>query len=99
MVGLASILLGYMSNIFFGYRKKKTWDDVVICTNTCGYEDRDGEMCKTRIHTLTYPDPVKYRTYLDSKRNTTGTAPSKTPFCFDELDTILSDKPTTMPHF
>ena len=57
----------------------------------CGYEDRDGEMCKTRIHTLT--------SYLDSKRNTTGTAPPKTPPCFDQLDAILSDKPTTMSHF
>ena len=55
----------------------------------------DGEMYKTRIHTLT----SAYRTYLDSKRNTTGTAPSKKPPCFDELDAILSDKPTTMPHF
>ena len=61
----------------------------------CGYEDWDGEMCKTRIHTLT----SAYRTYLDSKRNTTGTAPSKKPPYFDELDVILSDKPKTMPHF
>ena len=36
---------------------------------------------------------------MDSKRNTSGTALSKKPPCFDELDTILSDKPTTMPHF
>ena len=63
--------------------------------NACGYEDRDGEMCKTRIHTLT----SAYRTYLDSKRNTTGTAPSKKAPCFNVLDTILSGKPATMPHF
>ena len=62
--------------------------------NACGYEDRDGEMCKTWIHALT----SACRTYLDSKRNITGTAP-KEPLCFDEFDTILSDKPTTMPHF
>ena len=68
---------------------------MAILTNACGYEDRDGEMCKTRIHTLT----SAYRTYLDSKRNTTGEAPSQKPPCFDELDTILSDKPTTIPHF
>ena len=61
----------------------------------CGYEDRDGEMCKTRIHTLT----SAYRTNLYSKRNTTGTVPSKKPPCFDELDAILSGKPTTMQHF
>ena len=60
-----------------------------------GYKDRDGEMCKTRIHTLT----SAYRTYLDHKRNSTGTSPSKKPPCFNELDAILSDKPRTMPHF
>ena len=37
--------------------------------------------------------------YLDSKRNTTGTTPSKKPSCFDELDAVLSDKPKTMLHF
>ena len=61
----------------------------------CGYEDRDGEMCKTRIHTL----KSAYKTYLDSKRNTTGTALSKKQPCLDELDAILSDKPTIKPHF
>ena len=83
-----------MSNIFFDYRKKKIWDDVVIFMNASGYEDRDGDMCKARIHTLI----SAYRTYLDSKRNTIGIAPSKKPPCFDELDAILSDKPTAMPH-
>ena len=61
----------------------------------CGYQDRDGEMCKIRIHTLT----SAYRNYLDVKRNTTGTAPPKKPPCFDELDIVLSDKPTTLPTF
>ena len=59
----------------------------------CGYEDRDGKMCKTRIHTLI----SAYKTYLDSKRNTT--APYKKPPCFNELVAILSDKPSTIPHF
>ena len=68
---------------------------MAIFMNACGYEDRDGEMCKTRLHTLT----SAYKTYLDSKRNITGAAPSKKPPCFDELDTILSDKPTSIPHF
>ena len=84
-----------MSNIFFNYRKKKIWDDEVIFMNAYGYEDRDGEMCKTRIHTLT----SAYRMYLDSKQNTTGAVSSEKPPCFDELDTILSHKPTTMPIF
>ena len=84
-----------MSDIFFDYRKKKIWDDVTIFMKACRYEDPDGEMCETRIHTLTYA----HRIYLGSKRNTTGTASSKKPLCFDVLDAILSDKPTTMPHF
>ena len=52
---------------------------MAIFMKACGYEDRDGEMgwgdgeMGTRIHTLT----SAYRTYLDSKRNTTGPAPSK----------------------
>ena len=50
----------------------------------CGYKDRDGELCKTRIHNLT----STHRPYVDSKQNTTGT-----------LDAILSDKPTAKPHF
>ena len=67
---------------------------MVIFMKACGYEDRDGDVSKTRIHTVT----TTYRTYLDSKRNTTRTAPSKKPPCFDELDAILNYKPTTMPH-
>ena len=50
-------------------------------------------MCKTRINTRTH------RAYLDNKRNTTGTAPSRKPPSFDELDATLSDKPTAMSHF
>ena len=57
-----------------------------------GY-DRYGEICKTRIHTLT----SAYRNYVDQRRNCTGTAPSKKPLCFDLLDQILSHKPTTFP--
>ena len=95
MVGYVSILLGDISDIFFDYRMKKIWGDVAISMKACGYEDRDGKMCKTRIHTLT----SAYITYLDSKRTTIGAAPSKKPPCFDELDAILSDKPTTMSHF
>ena len=64
-----------MSDISIDYRKKKIWDDVAIFIKACGYEDQDGEMCKTQIHTLT----SAYRTYLASKQNTSGTAPSEKP--------------------
>ena len=50
------------------------------------YEDRDGEACKTRPHTLI----TAHRQYEDELKNT-GNA---TPF-FDELDKILPDKPST----
>ena len=52
-----------MSNIFFDYRKTKIWDDMAIFMRACGYEDRDGEMCKTRIHTLA----SAHRTVLNRK--------------------------------
>ena len=74
-------------------RKKKIWDEIALYLQAAGYE-RDGEMCKTRIHTLT----SAYRNYLDVKRNKTGSAPPRKPPCFDQLDDILGDKPTTYPH-
>ena len=48
---------------------------------------------KTRIHTL----KNGCRTYLDFKRSSTGTASIINPPCFDKLDKVLSDKPTTLP--
>ena len=66
-----------------------------IIMNASEYEDRDREMCKTQLHILT----SGYRMHLSSKQNTTQAAPSKKTPCFDELHIILSDKPTTVPHF
>ena len=51
-----------MSDIFFDYKKKKIWDDMATFMKICEYEDWDGEMCKTRIHTLTFA----YRTYWET---------------------------------
>ncbi|XP_065643562.1 uncharacterized protein LOC136075146 [Hydra vulgaris] len=76
-------------------RKGKIWEEILLFLQASGYEDRDKEMCKTRIHTLT----SAYRNYIDNKRNTSGTGPSKKPSCFDEIDKVLSDKPTTLPTF
>ena len=58
----------------------------------CGYEDRDGEACKTRLHTLV----TAYRQYKDELKKT-GNATHKKPPFFDEVDKILSDKPSTQP--
>ena len=43
-----------------------------------------------------YEDPDRE---ICNKRIHTLTSPSKKQPCFDDLDAILSDKPTTMPHF
>ena len=59
----------------------------------CGYEDRDGEACKTRLHTLV----TAYRQYKDELNKMGDATPSKKPSFFDELDKILSDEPSTQP--
>ena len=59
----------------------------------CGYEDRDGEAWKTRLHTLV----TAYRQYKDELKKTGNATPSKKPPFFDELDKILSDEPSTQP--
>ena len=48
-----------------------------------------------RIHTLT----SAYKNYMDQRRNITETVPIKNPPCFEELDEVLSDRPTTLPIF
>ena len=74
-------------------RKKSIWEEIASFINATGYQDRDYESCKIRIHTLVNA----YRHYKDAKRNHTGTAPPKKPPCFEELDVILGEKPTTLP--
>ena len=59
----------------------------------CEYQDRDRVACKTRLHTLV----TAYRQYKDELKKTRNAAPSKKPPFFDELDKILSDKPSTQP--
>ena len=59
----------------------------------CGYEDRDGEACKTRLHTLV----TAYRQYKDELNKMGDATPSKKPPFFDELDKILSNEPSTQP--
>ena len=69
-------------------RNKPIWQEIGDFLMTCGYKDRDGEACKPPLHTLV----TAYRQYKDGKRHT-----SKKPPFFDELDKILSDKPSTQP--
>ena len=53
----------------------------------------DAESCKVRIHTLL----TAYRNFNDTKRTSIGTAPQKKPPCYEEIDAVLGDKPTTIP--
>ena len=65
-------------------RKKPIWQEIGDFLMACGYEDRDGEACKTRLHTLV----TAYRQYKDELKKTGNATRS-------ELDKILSDKPST----
>ena len=74
-------------------RKKPIWQEIGDFLIACGYEDRDGEACKTRLHTLV----TAYRQYKDELKKTGNATPSKKPPFFDELDKILSNEPSTQP--
>ena len=74
-------------------RKKPIWPEIGDFLMACGYEDREGEARKTRLHTLV----TAYRQYKDELKKTGNGTPSKKPSFFDELDKILSDKPSTLP--
>ena len=74
-------------------RKKPIWQEISNFLNASGYNDRDCDSCKTRIHTLI----SAYRSYKDAlSRSGNATPKKKSPF-FDEIDEILSDKPATKP--
>ena len=72
--------------------KKPIWKEVSVFSNASGY-DRDDKCCKVKIHTLL----SAYRNFNDTKRRITGTVPQKKPPCFEEIDAVLGDKPTTIP--
>ena len=57
-----------------------------------GYEDRDYVQCQTRMKTLI----SAYRRFIDGQRKT-GMNKAKKPFCFDTLDSITGNKPTSRP--
>ena len=74
-------------------RKRPIWQEIGDFLMACGYEDREGEACKTRLHTLV----TAYRQSKDELKKTGNATPSKKPPFFDELDKILSDNPSTQP--
>ena len=73
-------------------RKKPIWQEISAFLRAAGYEDRDEDACKTRIHTLI----SAYRAYKDECWKTGNAAPKKPAF-FDEVDEYLSGKPCTKP--
>ena len=74
-------------------RKKPIWQEISAFLRAAGYEDRDEDACKTRIHTLV----SAYRSYKDECRKTGNATPKKKPAFFDEVDEYLSGKPCTKP--
>ena len=74
-------------------RKKPIWQEISAFLRAAGYEDRDEDACKTRIHTLI----SGYRSYKDECRKTGNATPKKKPAFFDEVDEHLSGKPCTKP--
>ena len=54
-------------------REKPIWQEIGDILMACGYEDRDGEACKTRLHTLV----TAYRQYKDELKKTGNATPSK----------------------
>lgn len=74
-------------------RKKPIWQEISAFLRAAGYEDRDEDACKTRIHTLV----SAYRSYKDECRKTGNGTPKKKPAFFDEVDEFLSAKPCTKP--
>ena len=74
-------------------KKKPIWEKMSRHLNGEGYVDRNGEQCQVRIKTLL----SSYRAHKDSKNNNTGDEKKNPPCCYQELDILMSDKPTTFP--
>ena len=74
-------------------RKKPIWQEISTYLNASGYDDRDCDSCKTRIHTLI----SAYGRYKDAlSRSGKATPKKKAPF-FDEINEILLEKPAMRP--
>lgn len=74
-------------------RKRPIWQEIGDFLMACGYEDREGDACKTRLHTLV----TAYRQSKDELKNLTPHQ-AKTLHSSKELDKILSDNPSTQPN-
>lgn len=73
-------------------RKKSIWQAISAFLWAAGFEDRDKDACKTRIHTLVRA----YHSCKDECRTGNGT-PKRKPAFFDEVDECQSENPCTKP--
>ncbi|KAK3745702.1 hypothetical protein QZH41_007916 [Actinostola sp. cb2023] len=74
-------------------KKTPIWLEISRYLKASGYEDREYDSCKTRLHTLV----STYRGYKDACNKTGNATPKKQPPFYKELDDILADKPSTRP--
>ena len=74
-------------------RKKPIWHEISAFLRAAGYEDRDEDACKTRIHPLV----SAYRSYKDECSKTGNGTPKRKPAFFNEVEELLSEKPCTKP--
>ena len=94
----------YANRILVGkWSEEKIQEQLKFCTRksqsgkkfsilrVSGY-GRDDKSCKVRIHTLF----TAYRNFNDTKFRSTGTTPQKISHCYEKIDAVLGDKPTTM---
>ena len=79
--------------LIFCTRKRPIWQEISDFIRAAGYEDRDEDACKTRVHTLV----SAYRSYKDECEKTGNGTPKRKPAFFDEVDEFLSKKPCTKP--
>ena len=85
------VLRKYLRGIKVLYQKKPIWKEVPISLRASAY-NRGDESCRVRIHTLL----ASYMNFNHTKSKSTGTAPQKKPPCYEEIDAVVGDKPTTI---
>lgn len=74
-------------------KKRPIWQEISDFIRAAGYEDRDEDACKTRVHKLV----SAYRSYKDECEKTGNGTPKRKPAFFDEVDEFLPKKPCTKP--
>ena len=66
-------------------KKKPIWVSIINFVKASGYEDRDFESCKTRMHTLV----SAYSSFKNQNGRSGAATPNKKPQFFDELEEMF----------